>query len=208
MKKKKTIKERVLEDVFDIWDNKGVEFARDELKKMYLREYSMLTDIEDKRLILHNLAVAEKDSKNGSMESVKQYTKILKEDMDKVPNYKTGETACLYARVIMNYAESNKNELSKEELKEIYEYCYKVYRKYDDKNENGYLTKLISKFNLSLINENFNTVLSVFEDVLIHNNNTQYAEALNGFENDIKNVDEALYNQALLLKQNRQTKIS
>lgn len=200
MKKNKTIKYRVLIEIFKIWDyeENGLEKARDELKKLYLKEYYKLHDIEDKRLILYNLAVAEKDLKN--FESVKLYSKILKDEMDKVPNYKTGDTGCLYARMLMNYTESHKSELSKEELKGYYEFCYKVNEKYNDVKENGYLAKLIAKFNLSLLNENFNTVLEVVKDVIHNNINKQYAEALIGFKNDLKNVDEAFYEQVLLLE--------
>lgn len=205
MRRKKTIKQRVLEDVFFIWDNKGIEFARIELQRMYLQEYNQLTNIEEKRLILYNLAVVEKDL--GNLESVKMYSKILKEDMDKIPNYKE-ENACLYARVLMNYSESNKKELTIKELKEMYEFCYDAYKIYDDPNENGYLAQLISKFNLNLINKNYNTVLIVFKNVLHNNNNTQYAEALKGFVKDIKDVDETLYKKVLLLQQNIQNKIS
>jgi hypothetical protein len=207
MNHKKTIKQRVLEDVFDIWDNKGVEYARDELKKMYLREYNMLTDIEDKRLILHNLAVAEMNSKIKSMESVKLYTKTLKEDMDKIPNYKE-ENGCLYARVLANYSESHKNELSKKELIEIYEFCYQVYERCDDPKDNGYLSKIVAKFNLNLVKKNFNMILDIIKEMLIHNENSQYEEILQQFTTNVKEEDISVYQQILLMEQNYRTKIS
>lgn len=207
MMRKKTIKEIVFGDIFDTWDNEGVEFARDKLKKLYLSKYDNLIDIEEKRLILHNLTVAEieigykNNMKLYEMETVKMYTTILKNDMDKVQNYKTGENACLYVRVLINYTECHKSELSKDELKKIYEYCYKVYEQYDDTNENGYLNKLVAEFNLNLISENFNIVLKVLEDIL-HNNNAQYQEKFEELLNEVMETNSFLYKRVLLLKQN------
>lgn len=212
MKKRKTIKERVLIDIFNIWDEKGVEFARNELQKMYLSEYYTLTDIEDKRLILHNLAVAEmeigeeKGLEAYEMNSVKQYTSILKKDMDDIKGYKE-DNGCLYARVLANYAESNKKELPKDELIEIYEFCYYIYEKYDDTNENGCLAKLVAQFNLNLVKGNFKTVFKIVEDML-HNKDLQYEKILQQFLKNIKEVNEGLYNKLLLMKQEMQFKIS
>lgn len=209
MKKKKTIKEKVLKDIFFIWDTKGVEFARLELKKMFMADYPLLEDheIEEKRLILHNLAVAEKDSDKGSKESIKKYTKILKEDMEKSPNY-IEENGCMYARVLANYAESNKSELTKKQLIDIYKYCYDIYEKIDDTNENGYLAKLVAQFNLSLAEENFSLVLNIIRDVL-HNKDSQYESILNQFIENVKEVNENVYNQVLLLlQQDSQIKVS
>jgi nucleoside diphosphate kinase len=206
MVKKKTIKKRVLGEIFDDWDNKGVEVARDKLKKMYFSEYDMLTYIEERRLILHNLIVAEIEigRKNGlevyEMSQVKFYTSILKNDMDNEIGYKEGDNACLYARVLINYIESHKKELTRKEIIEGYEFCYHIYENIEDKNDNGYLNKLVAKFDLNLAKENFSIVLEILEDIL-HNNNTEYEKKFNELIKEIKTVNELLYNKVLLLKQ-------
>lgn len=207
MRSNKTIKQRVLGEIFDDWDNKGVEVARDKLKKMFMVDYPMLSDedIEEKRLILHNLAVSEiefqreKGLKVYEMESVKLYTSILKKEMDKIEGYKDGENACLYARVLMNYIGSHEKILKKEELKEAYELCYKIYEKIEDKNEYGHLNKLVAKFNLYVFLENFNIVLEILEDIL-HNNDAEYQKKFDELVDEIKIINEPIYRKALLLK--------
>jgi hypothetical protein len=213
MTKKKTIKQIVLGEIFEIWDNEGVEFARDKLKKLYLSKYDSLIDIEEKRLILHNLTVTEieigleKGLKVHEMSQVKFYSSILKNDMDNVKGYKEGESGCLYVRVLINYIASHKKEMSKEELIEAYGLCYSIYEKSEDKNDNGHLNKLIAKFNLNLVKENFTIVLEVLEDVL-HNDDTEYQKKLYEMIQDVKETNSLLYGRvSLLLKQNKKSQV-
>jgi len=218
MTKKKTIKERVLGEIFDDWDdvNKGVIVARDKLKKMFMIDYPKLKyeAIEEKRLILYNLAVSEieigysKGLKIYEMESVKLYLSILKNEMDKFEGYKEGDdTACLYVRVLTNYIESHKKELTKEELIKNYELCYKIYEKYEDKNENGCICKLMAKFNMYMTIGNFNMLLDILEE--IHNSDDpQYKKSFNELVDEIKETNNFFYQRVqLLLKQNIKLKI-
>lgn len=213
MIKKKTIKEIVFGDIFEIWDNEGVEFARDKLKKLYLSKYDSLIDIEEKRLILHNLTVAEieigleKGLKVHEMSQVKFYSSILKNDMDNVKGYNEGENGCLYVRVLINYIESHKKEMRKEELIEAYGLCYSIYEKFEDKNDNGHLNKLIAKFNLNLAKEKFTIVLEVLEDIL-HNNDTEYKKKSYEMIQDIKETNSLLYERvSFLLKENNKSQV-
>jgi hypothetical protein len=212
MKSRATIKDRVLEEVFDDWDNKGVEVARDKLKKMFMIEYPTLSreNIEEKRLILHNLAVAEIEvqRKNGlevyEMESVKLYTSILKNEMDKIEGYKEGENACLYSRVLINYIESHKKDLTKEELIKNYELCYKIYEQIEDNNENGHLSALVAKFNLNMITENFTILLNIFEELIHNSDDSEYNKKLYELLEEVKQVNQLLYERiSLLLKKNK-----
>ena len=217
MRNKKTIKDRIFGEIFDDWDNRGVEVARDKLKKMFMVDYPMLSDkdIEEKRLILHNLAVAEIEIQrdNGlevyEMESVKLYTSILKKDMDNVIGYKEGDdTACLYARVLINYIESHKKILSKKELIEAYEVCYKIYSEFEDKNDNGHLSALVAKFNLNMATGNFNILLNIFEELIHNSNDIEYNKKLEELIKEVRQNNNLLYEKILLLlKQNTKLQV-
>lgn len=200
----KSIKEIVKKDIYGIWDNISVEKARDELKKMYLRYYNVLTDIEEKKLILHNLCVAEMQSKDYSIESAQKYTEVLLADMDNTKGYKENEP-CEYCKVLNNYIETHKNYISKNELIKLYELCNDIYSKNDDCSIYGNLAKLSIEFNLNLIKNNFDTVLNIIEAVLIHIDDINYNDMLNQFIDDIKainNID--LLTKVLKLKNDNQ----
>jgi len=219
MKTKRTIKKRVLIDIFDIWDDKingGVYIARDKLKKMFMTEYPFLKyeEIEEKRLILHNLTVAEidigkeKGLKIYEMESVKLYTSILKNEMDKVEGYKEGDTGFLYVGVLNNYTESHKKELTKKELIENYTTCYKIYEKYEKENEYGHLYKLIAKFNINLVKGNFSILLNILEELIHNNDDTEYKRSFNELERELKETNSLLYQRvSTLLKLNKKLEI-
>jgi hypothetical protein len=168
---------------------------------MHIGEYPELNKVSEKRLILHNLVCIEREI-DGDTNSAKQWSKELLDYLESEPEYIEINLE-EYAKAINNYVETHKAELSKEELIERYEFCYNVYKDCEyESNPNGYIEKRIAQFNLSLIQGNFNIVLEVFKDVLIHNNDSDYETTLSGFITDIKNSNNNIYNQALLLKQN------
>jgi hypothetical protein len=205
MRKQKTIIEQKMEDeIYPIWDYEkdGVEKARNELKKMYFQQYNSLTNIEDKRLILHNLTTAEITlGTEESMTSARLYSKTLIDVLDNFPNYTNNqENKQKYVKALNNYTECYREELSDEELIEIYEFCYETYKRCDPTNVDGYLNKLIAEFNLNLIKKNFNVILRVIKDTLHNNQNSQYEEAIDSFMEYIKNTDNATFNQAVVIK--------
>lgn len=209
MKKKKTMEQIMNERIYPVWDNISVEKARDELKKMFMGDFLLLTDIEEQRLLLHNLTTAELKSKDKNMDSAKLYSKTLKDILDSYPNYTvTQENKQKYVKVLNNYIECYRDELSKEELIKLYEFCYETYKRCDINNVDGYLNKLIAEFNLNLIKKNFTRVLEVIEDTIHNNKNSQYEEEIQCFINDIKDADEELYLEVKLLKEKLDIKIS
>jgi hypothetical protein len=190
-----------MEEIYYIWDHVSKELARDILRKMHLGEFNILNKVSDKRLILHNLVCIEREI-DGDTNSAKQWSKELIDFLENEPEYIEINLE-EYAKAINNYIETHKTELSKEELIKRYEFCYNVYKDCEyDTNPNGYIEKRIAQFNLNLIKGNFNIVLEVFKDVLIHNNDSDYESTLNSFITDIKNSNNNIYKQALLLKQN------
>jgi hypothetical protein len=195
----KTIRELVTEDVFKIWDTKGVRYAKIELKKLYFQKYNGLDNIEDKRLILWNLIVTCRD--DNDMESVKMYSEQLKRDMDNTPNYKVTDKHW-YASMLSAYRDSHIKEMTKQELIELNEFCYEAYRKFSDPSEERYIDMLIMKSNYYLSLEDYNTVLEVFEDVvLLHTRKGEYESILNQMLEEIRNENYELYSTAKLIRE-------
>lgn len=204
MRDKRSITERIQKDVYDAWDFKGVDKARDMLQRMYFQELNTLTDIDEIRLLLSDLTNAEikciEQNLNGNIESAKLYARTLKSILENHPNYlNTQQHKQCYAKALNNYVYCYKKELPKDELIYIYKFCYETYKRCDPYNEEGYLEKLIAQLNLNLLTQNFNNVLKVAEDMLIHNNTTQYNEALQELISEIEKIDIVLHKQILLL---------
>ena len=191
MEKNCDLFKKVKVDIYYIWDTKGVKYAIIELKKLYMKLYNKLTDIEDKRLILYNLICAEYE--NGDLESVRLHSEQLKKDMDMV-NYKK-DKPFLYANMLTYYIDSHSN-LSYDKVLEINKFYYDLYKDYDNPKSDKYLDYLNSKFNLNLFLGNFKAVLEVIKDMLyIQNNTTEYKSLYKQMLDDIKNKDIDLYNE-------------
>ena len=173
--------------IFVNWDLKGYAWVKRELQKMFLKYYYKTNNIESKRLILHNLTVAEISlGTEEDIQLAKKNTEILLNDMNKV-HFNRSHPA-LYCRVLNNYVETHKDELNYEELTKAYEYIYDLTKKSEViENDSGYLSIKIAKFNLYLHKKDLE-VLNIIEEISIHNNNnTEYIETLTQMINDIKN---------------------
>ena len=205
MKTKKSIRERVTVDIFRIWDNEGAEFAVRELMKLYYQEYNRLSIFEEKRLILYNLICAEADCEN-MQESVRIHSEQLKTDMDNEEDYKA-DFPKMYAQMLTFYRDSNINNLNYSEIENINTFCYNTYKECKNKNDKYFLDMLIAKFNLNLFNKNFSIVLDVIRTMLIHNTNNEYEITLKQMYNDMKNTNEELYGEAILLKEDFKVQI-
>jgi hypothetical protein len=206
--KRRSVTDRIESDVYHKWDNEinGVEKARNMLKKMRFQEIDSLKDIDEIRLLLSDLTNAEikciEQNLNGSITSARLYSKELKEKLENYPNYLTTQRHKQdYAKALNNYVHCYKKELSNEELIKIYKFCYETYKRCDPYNVEGYLEKLIAKLNLSLLEKNFSNVLVVAEDMLIHNNSSQYDEAFQELIKEVNNINIILCEKILLLQQ-------
>lgn len=201
----KSIDEKMLE-VYRAWDFISKEKARDMLKKMVLQDINESTDIEDKRLIYHNLTTVIMKIGND-MDSARYYSKLLIDMLDSYPNYKEDQTNReRYCRALNNYTDCYKGELSNEELIKIYEFHYETYKnyKYDNDHVDEYREKLISEYNLNMIKKNFTKILMIIEDFCIHNNNTQYEEAIQAILQEVKDINVMLYqNISLMIQENK-----
>jgi len=196
-----------MEEIYYTWDYVSKEKARDMLQKIYFQKFNRLKNIEEQRLVLHNLTTVIMQIRKD-MNSAKFYSKTLKEMLDNYPNYKSTQiNKERYCKALNNYTECHKNELSKEELTKIYEYCYKTYEKYDYTHIDEYIEKINALFNLSLTNQNFSIVLLVVEDLIIHTANKQYEEILQNFINDIKKINNELYKQVKVLIKEKQAMV-
>jgi tetratricopeptide (TPR) repeat protein len=204
-----SMKQKMIQEVYPVWDIEGVESARDLLKKMSLRDFNLLADIEEQRLLLHNLTTTElKTGKKEDLESARFHSKMLKELLENYPNYMDDqENRERYARALNNYVECYKENMAKEELVKIYEFCYNTYKDFNYDCPSGYLEKIIAKFNLNLTTSKFNMVFECFQDILIHKDDSQYKEALEGFKKDLKNTDELLYKQMLFIMKDKDIQI-
>jgi len=216
-KQNATISER-MNEIYILWDI-DVKEARDIIKKMYYSEFNKLKSISEQRLVLHNLVCSEMDCIKMNIEhntnSVKLWSKTLIDFLNNEPQYVELHLE-EYTKAMNNYLDNHKDDLKDEELVSAYEYCYKIYEKYEYKDDGdintlkNYLEKMIYKFNLNLIMGNFNMVLEVIKDVLIHNNNSECSRILNSFIKDVQDTNSELYSQALLLlmQYEKQNKIS
>ncbi|WP_252225272.1 MULTISPECIES: hypothetical protein [unclassified Clostridium] len=185
------VKKKVIRDCFEL-DN--IKKGRDLLYKLYLKEYHMISDIEQKRLILYNLIVAEKLLKNN--QAVKVYSEILKTDMDNVKNYNLLYTK-QYCWMLSFFLDSHKEELSKNDLLNLYTFSYEYY-----KNIESDMDMLNAKFNIELINNNFNNVLEIIKNIHNKSNDKRYKSVLIQMLDDIKLINIVLYKKVLVLINN------
>lgn len=193
-------------EIYRIWDFVSKEKAKLMLQRLYFEKFNYLEDVEDQRLIIHNLTTVtmqienKKEIKDRDMTQAKHYAKTTKELLDNYPNYlNSQENKERYCRALNNYTECNKEELSKEELIKIYKFCFDTYKDYNYNKINEYLEKIIAEFNLNLTSGNFNQVLIILENLIIHNSTPEYEEELKIFMNDIKNTSQELYVKAQVL---------
>jgi hypothetical protein len=213
MVNKKTISE-IINEIYDIWDEVngkrgGIKQAIIELQKVFLQRYNTIVEIEDKRLVLHPLTTALLlTNKPENIQSAKFYSKLLIDEFNAIPNYKI-KNKHKYCKALNNYIESHKDVLSKEEKIKAYEEYYEVYKFCTPKDLIGYFNKLTAEFNINLLKEDYNMIYEIV-DILLHNNNKQYQDQLDGFLKEIEKTDINIYNNVLLLisDKNKEIKIS
>lgn len=207
-------KERVISDemleIYRVWDFVSRSKAKLMLQRLYFEVFDDLEDVEDQRLIIHNLTTVtiqiemNKEIKDRDMTQAKHYAIITKKLLDDYPNYLDEQTNKeRYCRALNNYTECFKDRLTKEELEKIYVFHYETYKnyEYDEKHVDEYREKLISQYNLSMSNKNFFRVLETVKDFLIHNNDTQYEEAIQALLQEVKDINVMLYEQIISLIQ-------
>jgi len=208
-----TIFER-MNEIYLVWDIDAKE-ARDIIKKMYYGECDEQTSVQDTRLILHNLVRSELDAEDGITNSAKLWAKTLLDFLNNEPEY-IAINLEEYAKAMNNYLYTHKGEITNDELLVAYEKYYNVFKDYEYIKDGSvddikkYLEKMNASFNVNLLKENYNTVLDIFKNVLIHNDNTDCTTVLNYFIKDIKEVNIDIYNQMLLLQEDyyKQIKVS
>lgn len=205
MKKEETIIES-MEKIYYVWDFVSKEQARNMLKKLLM--FNKLKTVEENRLVLHNLATIsmkieeEKNPCDKDMSQAKHYSKALMEMLDNHPNYQcTQLNKQRYCKALNNYAVCYSDELTNKELENVYRVHYETYKNYnyDGIHVDEYREKLISQYNLNMIKKNYSKVLETVEDFLIHNNDTQYEEAINAIIQQVKDENVMLYEQIMLL---------
>lgn len=209
MGNKLDISEEMLE-IYRVWDFVSRRKAQFMLQRLYFEVFNTLEDIEDQRLIIHNLTTVtmqiemNKDIRDRDMTQAKHYANITKKLLDDCPNYLDEQTNKeRYCRALNNYTECYKDELTKEGLKKIYAFHYETYKdyEYDEKHIDEYRENLISQYNLNMINKKFLEVLKIVKDFLIHNVDTQYEEAIQALIQEVKDTNVMLYQQIKLLVQ-------
>ncbi|MBN1076043.1 hypothetical protein DVV91_17110 [Clostridium botulinum] len=136
------------------------------LYKYYLKYYTILNRFETQRLILYNLIVAERMTTNNNT-AMCNYVIQLKKDMDNIENYKyefTGE----YCKMLSYYCDCNLDITKNEKLK-YYNFCLKYYRKAYEITQDidSFINLKIIEFSISIVENNFNKVLNIIEDLHI-----------------------------------------
>jgi hypothetical protein len=207
MSKEEEIILEKMEEIYYVWDYVSKEQARDILKKMYFQEINDYKNIESKRLVLHNLTTVIMQIRKD-MNSAKFYSKTLKDMLDNYPNYKSTQiNKERYCKALNNYTVCYEDELTSEELIEIYGFCYETYKDYDHNHVDQYLEKLIAEFNLSLIKRDLNQVFIVVENLIIHTTTKQHEEILQNFIDSIEIISKELYEEVLSLIEINQAKV-
>jgi hypothetical protein len=196
-----------MEEIYYIWDHVSKEIARNILIKIYRGEFYEINKISDRRLILHNLICIEIEI-DGITNSAKLWSKELVELLDNEPEYVEFNLE-EYAKAMNNYLYTHKGELNNKELESAYEKYYKTFEKYNyEDGSKCFMEKLIAKFNLNMIKENFLEAFDALEGLLLHNNDTDYITAFEYCADELREKNEDLYNQIILLSKNNISKIS
>lgn len=120
------IREIITKEVFGYFGANDFKSGAKILRKLYLKEYNFLDDLETKRLILVNLSIAEYYS--GNLEGAKKYIKIIKKEIEENKIYIENHTD-MYCNILNYYIEFFENEITKEEQYEINKFNYEYYKK-------------------------------------------------------------------------------
>lgn len=188
------IREVITKEVFGYFGRGDFKSGAKILRKLYLKEYNFLDDLETKRLILYNLFLAEYRCDN--IDGAKKYINIIKKDMENDKEYISTYTD-MYCNVLNCYIEFNKDEISEEERYRInqinYKYCKKVENYasmyvfninmcFIDKDYNGIFESIKALHKMSI---NDNSIKKVIEDVLneLKENSKEYYDIAIDFLN-------------------------
>jgi hypothetical protein len=167
-KEKNLIEE--MEEIYHEWDFGSKEKAKKMLQRMHFSKSNNYKNIEEERLVLHNLTTIimqienSKDKTDRDMTQAKYYSKVLLDLLDSYPNYKKSQiNKERYCRALNNYITCRQDKLTQEELENAYKFHYETYKhyEYDIKHVMEYREKLISQYNLNMLNVSFNFCLSL-----------------------------------------------
>ncbi|WP_252251185.1 hypothetical protein [Clostridium sp. VAP52] len=186
---------------------KNEEKGKKILKRLYLQFYHTLNNIETKRLILYNLIYAERRTTNDEI-IIQKWVRELKNDMDKVPNYKYEKTGD-YCSMLSYYCDC-KLDISKEKLLQYYNFCYVYYKESyeNEKTIENYIYMNNMNFNINKILKNFKKVLNVVKDLHnIENISLKAKVVLEQIIEDIKILDNSLYKEAINIIENMSTNV-
>lgn len=145
------IREVITKEVFGYFGRGDFKSGAKILRKLYLKEYNFLDDLETKRLILVNLSVAEYYSEN--LEGAKKYIKIIKKEVEENKNYIEDHTD-MYCNILNYYIEFFENEITIEEQYEINKFNYKYYKKI---GSNIHMN--VSLINMCFIDKNYDIII-------------------------------------------------
>lgn len=167
-----------LKELLAINDERGIK----RLFKLYNCE---LEDMDDKYFVLINSAIISKRNKN--FEGAKIYLNELIDILNKHEGFKMEKAISLWL-----YIELKKNELTKDELLDIYINIYDNIKHLGEDDE----SVLATKGNIAFLNNNYEEVLNIFESCL----SRQYIQTSTAILNELQEKNVIIYNKAIKIK--------
>lgn len=137
---------------------KGFEKGKRILNKLYLQYFNSIDDLETKRLIAYNLALAEYQTDNK--EGAKKIITEIKNEVEKDNEYIEAEKVN-YGRILNLHNELYKSEMNEDELKGSYNKIAQVY-----KEVGAFEEYAVTIANIYTMDKQYNKTLELLKKVI------------------------------------------
>jgi tetratricopeptide (TPR) repeat protein len=147
-----------MSEVFTAFSRNKFDEGKKILKKLYLRYFNNINDLETKRIIEYNLALAEYQT--GNKEGAKKYITEIRNEIEKDRNYIELEKIN-YCRILNLYNETYKEEIDEEDYRWSYNYIAETY-----KLIGAYGEYAIAISNIYTLDKNYRKTLELLKEVI------------------------------------------
>lgn len=155
------------------------------IKKLFKLYNCDLEDMDDKYFVLINLAIISKRNKN--FDGAKIYLNEIINILNMCDGFEMEKAVSLWL-----YIELKKNELTKDELLEIYTNIYNNIKHLGEDDENV----LATKGNIAFLNNDYEGILDIFKSCL----DRQYIQTSTAILKELYEKNTIIYNKAIRIE--------
>jgi tetratricopeptide (TPR) repeat protein len=195
----KRIEKVIMSEVFTAFSRNKFDEGKKILRKLHLRYFNNINDLETKRIIAYNLALAEYQV--GNKEGAKKYISEIRNEVEKDANYIELEKIN-YCKILNIYNETHKDEMDEKDYRWTYNYIANYY-----KEIGAYEEYVMAISNIYILDKKFYKLLDFLTEVIKRND-----EKVGYYSSELlKAIDEndsSLHSKALKIINEANIKIS